>query len=599
MKIFYTLIISVLTGAHLLAQLNATISSTNPTCSSNNGTAVVNVTGGSNYTYKWNNGSTTSSISNLSAGTYTVTVYSAGGVQWDTVYFETFDGTLNWNLNTASGANGADYNYWVVSDAESGMNPGTCSAGNMGNKTLHITSVAQFLPGATYDAGGLCGLLYCPQTSRTAASPPISTVGKTNLVLSFDFMGGGQGLTDNASLHISSNGGVSYNVLDASLKSTNTGCGSSKGRWTKRSYYLSAPYSGISNLLLYFDWVNNDDGVGTDPSIAINNVLLRDSIPLPGDSVVKTVTLTLPLGPDIATNGTVITSPSCGQANGGIAGLSVSGGTSPYSVQWLNGNGGVVGNTYSLTNVPGGLYVFEVTDANQCKDTVQFNLISNGSLPAFNLTASKSIFCPGDSSQLCAPANYSTYQWNNGATTQCIWVKTAGSYNCTVNDPNNCTGVSTPQQITIHNVQSVSISVKGDTLSAFGGVSYQWFFNGNPVIGATNSVLIATTNGSYAVLVVDENGCSNISEPVSVVVSYIEKYGEATIQINPNPFNEYLSIVCNTYKQKNVMVSDSFGRIVASSVIADSNEVNLVTTALSKGVYFVTIDDRVFKLVKQ
>lgn len=598
MQYFYLSIILLMYSTCANAQLSATMSSTNPTCANNNGTAGVTATGGNGYTYKWSTGATSASLTGLSAGTYTVTVYSAGGTQWDTVYFETFEGVHNWTLNTSTGTNGADNNYWVVGDDESGMSIGTCGAGGQSNKTLHITSVAQFAAGAAYDAGGLCGLLYCPQTNMAASSPNINTTGKTNLVLQYDFIGAGQGTVDNASTLLSSNGGANYTTLDASLKSNNSGCGI-QGKWTQRSYSLNTSYNGVSNLRIRFNWTNNDDGVGTDPSVAINNVLLRDSIPTQGDSVVKTVTLTLPAGPDIASAGAILTSPYCGQANGSISGLSISGGSTPYSVQWLNGSGGVVGNGYSLTNVPGGFYVFEVTDASQCKDTVQFSLISNGSLPPFNLTLSKTIFCPGDSSQLCAPANYASYQWSNGATTSCIWVKSAGNYKCTVSDQNNCTGVSNTQPVNLYNVPQVSISIKGDTLTAFGGVSYQWFFNGNPVIGATSATLIATANGTYAVLLIDENGCSNISEPVNVVISAIEHPVAEGLQISPNPFSEYVSLQCHMCNTEKVVLYDRVGSVVLSTSFSDGNEVKLSTATLPRGVYFVRIGEKVFKLTKQ
>ena len=46
----------------------------------NDGTASVSASGGTApYEYKWSNGATTSAISNLQPGTYTVTVLDAGG----------------------------------------------------------------------------------------------------------------------------------------------------------------------------------------------------------------------------------------------------------------------------------------------------------------------------------------------------------------------------------------------------------------------------------------------------------------------------------------------------------------------------------------
>ena len=168
--------ISFFTTEKITAQVTATTSFTNPSCANNNGTATITPSGGSSYTYKWSNGATTATASNLAAGTYTVTAYSAAGTIWDTLYLETFNGTHNWTLNTSTGTNGADPNFWTVSDNEGGVAPPGCGVASNGDATLHITSVFNPTGGAAYDAGGLCGVLYCPQTASAASSPNINTV---------------------------------------------------------------------------------------------------------------------------------------------------------------------------------------------------------------------------------------------------------------------------------------------------------------------------------------------------------------------------------------------------------------------------------------
>ena len=183
------------------------------------------------------------------------------------IWNETFDPSPGW-ISVPIGVNGADPNFFEEDDDEGGVLPPGCGvAGNL-NNTLHITSVFFPAGGAAYDAGGLCGFLFCPETATRAQSPNISTIGQTNLTLEFDYIHGGDA---------NDFGGVWYNdgfgwvALVNPLPQTPLGC-LPQGQWTNFTIALPASCENIANLQIGFSWVNNDDGAGADPSIAINNV---------------------------------------------------------------------------------------------------------------------------------------------------------------------------------------------------------------------------------------------------------------------------------------------------------------------------------------
>lgn len=202
------------------------------------------------------------------------------------IYSEDFDPAPAWTF-APIGVNGADPNFFEMDDDESGVAPPGCGVAGTGNNSLHITSV--FFPGggASYDAGGLCGFLFCPQTATRAESPNISTVGHTNLTLNFDYIHGGDA---------NDFGGVWYNdgggwvALVNPLPQTGAGC-APQGQWTNFSIALPASCDNIANLRIGFSWVNNDDGVGTDPSIAINDVeITKPSVAGPTASFTTPIT---------------------------------------------------------------------------------------------------------------------------------------------------------------------------------------------------------------------------------------------------------------------------------------------------------------------
>ena len=292
MKPNYTFILLLLfVTENISAQMYGTITSVKPTCYSSDGSATVQSSGGAGYTYIWSTGATTQTISNLSAGTYTVTVYG-NTTNWNTFFFESFDGPSAWTLNIPSGTNGAQNNFWKISDNEAGVQPGSCAIANNGDSTLHVTGVFNPTGGAFYDAGGLCGFYSCPLTNIAVNSPAINTVGASHLVLRFNFIAGGQGLIDNASVLYSVDGGTTFSVLDSSLKSNSSGC-PGISRWQQNSYNLPANCNNLSDFRIRFNWTNNDDGVGTDPSVAINDVRLYDSLPgSHSDSIIRGITFT-------------------------------------------------------------------------------------------------------------------------------------------------------------------------------------------------------------------------------------------------------------------------------------------------------------------
>jgi len=558
MKKRYLLLLSwlMISGLRISAQLSATVNITNPTCVLT-GSANVIASGGSNYSYKWSNGATTDTVTNLAAGTYTVTVYGTGAgiATWDSVYLETFDSTVEtWSTNISTGANGNAFNYWDISDSCIGNGAiGTCVDNTYSppvgaNKCLYITAQPNSygLPqyaGARYDAGGLCGFFsFCTNSNVAAQSPNISTAGVHNLVLSFQYTAGGAGLNDNASLLYSINGGTSFTTLDVSLKSNNSaGCnadGDAEGTWAYKSYVLPSSCNNISNLVIRFNWTDdgNADGNATDPSIAVDNVTLRDSIPGVGglDSVVKSVTLSTPAPPAFSTSSLVVTSSKCGLNNGSVIGISVTGGRSPYQAEWKDSTGADISAYYNLNGVGGGVYNFVITDANGCSiDTnIRVGSISGPVIVTSGLQVQKA-GCGqnnGAISGLGISGGQSPYnvEWKNSSNVVIgnnygLSGVGAGTYTFVVTDGNSCT---TDTSVVVGatggpTILASDLVVKNATcglangaitgLTTSGGtspVTVKWTNNNNAIVSQTDSAT-SLTRGVYTFTATDANGCSS------------------------------------------------------------------------------------------
>lgn len=189
-------------------------------------------------------------------------------------------------MNT--GTNGACANIWFVSCQENGNAVGACGTGCGTNETLHIGNNASgctspnscfFCPsgdcGAAYDAScppALCFVCCSCQSSQSdtrAVSPIINTVGQAGLTLRFKYMEGGDGAIDNALLDYYD--GLVWSTLVDLPKTANAGC-AGQGLWTAYSIALPASANNNPSMRVGFRWVNDDDGAGTDPSVAIDDV---------------------------------------------------------------------------------------------------------------------------------------------------------------------------------------------------------------------------------------------------------------------------------------------------------------------------------------
>ena len=114
--------------------------------------------------------------------------------------------------------------------------------------------------------------------------------------------------------------------------------------------------------------------------------------------------------------------------------------------------------TPSITVTTSGDYF--VTNTNGCGSVVSNHIIVTvNPLPECTITGSGSI-CPGQSTQLCAPAGAASYSWSTGATTNCITVSAAGTYSVTVTSAAGCTSTCS-QTVTVSQTAVCTITGSG------------------------------------------------------------------------------------------------------------------------------------------
>jgi hypothetical protein len=195
------------------------------------------------------------------------------------IWQDDFEIPATWTLNTSIGINGMDANTWMISDAEGGVVAGNCGVAGNGNKTLHVGCQGAWCvgSGATYNAGdGGLGFIDATTNKRAYNSANINTMNTGNLNLSFDYIGIGQPGADYGNIVYSVDGGSNWSLLQSI--NAGTTCASGQGLWSTMVVLLPANCSNISTLRIGFEWHNDNDGAGSDPSLAINNVKITSPV---------------------------------------------------------------------------------------------------------------------------------------------------------------------------------------------------------------------------------------------------------------------------------------------------------------------------------
>jgi len=132
------------------------------------------------------------------------------------------------------------------------------------------------------------------------------------------------------------------------------------------------------------------------------------------------------------------------------------------------------------------------------------------------------------------------------------------------------------------------ISQSGDTLFAIqGAVSYQWYFNGIIVNGATNYFYVAQASGSYNVVCTDANGCEveAVIFDVTATVHAINLSDGFSVEPNPTTGEIKISVAGH------VAIYNSISQKVFEKLITDTSQ-PIDIASLSKGVYILSLETK-------
>jgi hypothetical protein len=246
------------------------------------------------------------------------------------------------------------------------------------------------------------------------------------------------------------------------------------------------------------------------------------------------VTITQPATP-VSVSLTSQTNVLCYGASTGAINITASGGVGPYTYVWTGT--GVNATAEDQTGLAAGNYSVIVTDANGCSTaSLPVTITQPATAVSVALTSKTDVLCFGASTgaiNITASGGTPpyTYAWTGtgvNATAEDQTGLAAGNYSVIVTDANGCSTASLPVTIT-QPATAVSVSLTSRTnvlcygastgainITASGGTppyTYAWTGTG---VNATAEDQTGLAAGNYSVIVMDANGCSTASLPVTI-----------------------------------------------------------------------------------
>ncbi|HAD13901.1 MAG TPA: hypothetical protein DCF33_15860, partial [Saprospirales bacterium] len=547
-------------------------------CNGQKATILANAPG--NNTYLWNTGQTTATLSNLSAGTYTVTITSVGAFCTSSASV-----TITEPSELLATASPNDVTCFGLSTGTAAVYPsgGVGPYSYVWNNAMTTDSISNLLPG-TYtvtitDNNG------CTEISSMQVFEPALLQIVTALNRQPSCFGGSDGQLTTYALggttpfdFVWNTGQVNQGITSITAgtytvtATDGNGCSAVKTETVTEPPLLtglatpiavkcfgknngSLQIQGSGGTPQYVaSWTGPNGFVGN--GLNINSLFAGQYQATLTDSkgCIHTLTATVTEPPLLVLNMPAVSDTVCFMGNNGTATVQNAGGTSPYKYLWSAGSQ----TTQTATGLATNQYQVTVTDANGCTATSETFIHELQELNAHAETAPPGCHDGLDGTGFiqsifygAVPANVNdfTYRWNTAPPqfTQSVTGLQGGkTYTITATDALGCTATTTVQVANPLELET-SITGNGDvkcfgestgwaSAKAVGGTApYTWFWNGG--ISPADSLAQGLAAGTYRVTITDANGCPGtstvtIGQPSELRVSlqpiHVGCFGEST-----------------------------------------------------------------------
>ena len=159
-------------------------------------------------------------------------------------------------------------------------------------------------------------------------------------------------------------------------------------------------------------------------------------------SYIVTGTIAPPIG---LTDSVIVSQAGCPGQNNGAVNIAFTGGKAPFTFEWLNSNGLVIGRAQNISRLGAGKYRIKILDAvNQSYLSSEIEIKESASTISITTASIKPQSCSANDGEVRIDVTGGVipykYTWNTGATSKDLLSVVEGKYSVTVMDNNNCLG---------------------------------------------------------------------------------------------------------------------------------------------------------------
>jgi PKD repeat protein len=177
----------------------------------------------------------------------------------------------------------------------------------------------------------------------------------------------------------------------------------------------------------------------------------------------------------------------------------------------------------------------------------------------------------------------------------------SGFYYVLATNDFGCSTPSLDEIIVVCDDFAPELELNSDTISYMESsiFEYQWFYEGEQMLGLSSSYIIAEQEGTYSLLLLDQWGCKYNSNEVFFSLASLYDYNQNKLSVFPNPASNYLDVIVDSEQSFHLLeLFDMQGRKVLSQQLWDVKN-RLDIQHLERGTYLLKVYSKGQQLTKR